>query len=115
MSNKLSSLPIVGGIVAAIGAGLCCAGPLVLLLLGISGSWIGHLTRLAPYNLYFVIAVLVLFGFAGSQLYKPVDQCSPGARCAIPEVRKRRKMIFWISAVIALLLVTSKYWIIWFV
>jgi mercuric ion transport protein len=27
-----------GGMVAAIGASLCCAGPFVLLLLGVSGS-----------------------------------------------------------------------------
>lgn len=38
MAKNDTSLPLVGGIAAAIGAGLCCAGPLVLLLLGVSGS-----------------------------------------------------------------------------
>lgn len=31
MENKASNLPLIGGVVASIGAGLCCAGPLVLL------------------------------------------------------------------------------------
>ena len=48
MTKNNSSLPLAGGIAAAIGAGLCCAGPLVLLLLGVSGSWIGNLTVLEP-------------------------------------------------------------------
>ena len=47
---KSSQLSILGGLAAAIGASACCAGPLVLLLWGISGSWISHLTLLDPYR-----------------------------------------------------------------
>ncbi|PCK08740.1 MAG: mercury transporter [Alteromonadaceae bacterium] len=114
MPSKLPNLPIIGGVLAAMGAGLCCAGPLVLLLVGISGSWIGSLTLLAPYNIYFVIATFTLFGVAGWQLYRPIEACTSDTACAIPEVRKRRQIAFWVSAVLALSLVTSKYWIIWF-
>ena len=39
MSQKESNLPIIGGVIAAIGAGLCCAGPFVLLLLGFNAPW----------------------------------------------------------------------------
>lgn len=35
--EKSPSIPLIGGMLAAIGAGLCCAGPFVLLLLGVSG------------------------------------------------------------------------------
>ncbi|MGR5415051.1 mercuric transporter MerT family protein, partial [Vibrio astriarenae] len=31
--------PLVAGVLAAIGASVCCVGPLVLLALGIGGSW----------------------------------------------------------------------------
>ena len=42
-----SSVPaIVGASIAAIGASVCCVVPLVLVLLGISGAWIGTLTAL---------------------------------------------------------------------
>ncbi|MDH4275536.1 MAG: mercuric transporter MerT family protein, partial [Gammaproteobacteria bacterium] len=39
----------VGGL-AALLASTCCLGPLVLLLLGISGAWIGNLRFLEPYR-----------------------------------------------------------------
>lgn len=114
MSEKESNLPIIGGVIAAIGAGLCCAGPLVLLLLGVSGSWISNLTLLEPYRPLFILAVIGLFGFAGWKLYRPVEDCEPGTTCSMPRVRKRRQVIFWIAALTALVFVTSNYWIIWF-
>ena len=67
--TAVSNLPIVGGIIASIGAGLCCAGPFVLLLFGVSGSWIGNLTLLEPYRPIFILLALALFSFAGWQVY----------------------------------------------
>ncbi|MEX8814018.1 mercuric transporter MerT family protein, partial [Salmonella enterica] len=32
----------------------------------------------------------------------------------VPQVRKRRQVIFWLTALTALVLVTSNYWIVWF-
>ncbi len=114
MSEKDSNLPIIGGVVAAVGAGLCCAGPFVLLLLGVSGSWIGNLTLLEPYRPFFILLVLALFSFAGWKVYRPVEDCVPGSACGIPQVRRRRQVIFWVATLTALVLVTSNYWIIWF-
>ncbi len=114
MSQKESNLPLIGGVLAAVGASICCAGPLILLLLGISGSWISNLTLLEPYRPIFIVVVLALFGFAGWKVYRPVEECEPGTVCAIPKTRKRRQVIFWLSALAALLLITSNYWIIWF-
>ena len=114
MSQKESNLPIIGGVIAAVGAGLCCAGPFVLLLLGVSGSWIGNLTLLEPYRPIFILLVLALFGFAGWKVYRPVEDCEPGTACAVPQVRKRRQVIFCLTALTALVLVNSNYWIVWF-
>tara|TARA_R110001592_G_scaffold104699_2_gene294606 strand:- start:3649 stop:3996 length:348 start_codon:yes stop_codon:yes gene_type:complete len=114
LSKKELNFPIIGGLIAAVGAGLCCAGPFVLLLLGVSGSWIGNLTFFEPYRPFFIIAVVVLFVWAGWKVYRPMEACEPGTVCAIPKVRKRRQMIFWTTALTALALVTSNYWIILF-
>src|SRR5258708_21567463 len=46
------------GIVAALAASSCCILPLVLFGIGVSGAWIGNLTRLAPYQPYFIAATL---------------------------------------------------------
>jgi mercuric ion transport protein len=109
MPKDNSQLPLIGGIAAAIGAGLCCVGPFLLLSLGISGAWIGNLTLLEPYRPFFIAAVLALFGWAGWKVYRPVEACEPGTACAIPQVRKRRQVIFSITALVALVLVTSTY------
>jgi len=106
-----NNLPLIGGVLAAVGASLCCVGPLVLLTLGISGAWIGNLTLLEPYRPVFIVIVMLLFGWAGWQIYQPVEACEPGTACAVPQMRKRRRVIFWITAIIALVLVTSSDWI----
>lgn len=111
MQKNGSNLPLIGGVTAALGAGLCCIGPFVLLSLGIGGAWIGNLTLLAPYRPLFIVAVLALFGWAGWKVYRPVKACEPGTACAVPQVRQRRQVIFWITAFVALVLVTSTYWI----
>ncbi len=43
-----------GGILGAVAATSCCVLPLVLFTLGVSGSWIGNLVQLAPYQPYFI-------------------------------------------------------------
>ena len=103
---KSSQLSILGGLAAAIGASACCAGPLVLLLLGISGSWISHLTLLDPYRPIFIFVVVVLFGFAGWKIHQPVENCADDEACAVPKVRTRRKAVFWFTTLLAFVFVT---------
>src|SRR5258708_8518842 len=50
------------GIVGALAASSCCILPLVLFGIGVSGAWIGNLTRLAPYQPYFIAATLACLG-----------------------------------------------------
>ncbi|KGD66070.1 mercuric transporter MerT [Alcanivorax nanhaiticus] len=106
-----SNVPVIGGVIAAIGASLCCVGPFVLLTLGISGAWIGNLTLLEPYRPFFIVIVLLLFGWSGWQVHRPIEACASGTACAVPQTRKRRQIIVWTTAIIALILVSSSYWI----
>ena len=64
--NAKSSL--VAGSLAAIGASVCCVGPLVLLALGIGGAWIGNLTALQPYRPLFIGLTLLFLGLAFRKL-----------------------------------------------
>ena len=54
---RMASLALGG--LAAILASTCCLGPLVLVLLGVSGAWIGNLTRLELYRPFFLGAALI--------------------------------------------------------
>ena len=106
-----SNIPLVGGIVAAIGASICCVGPFVLLLLGVSGSWISNLLFFEPYQPIFISVVVGLLAWSGWKIYQPIEDCEPGSVCAVPETRLRRQIVFWNTAVLALALVTSTYWL----
>lgn len=43
-----------GGVLGAVAASSCCLVPLALFGIGAGGAWIGYLTRLAPYQPYFL-------------------------------------------------------------
>ena len=113
MDNSTPAIPIVGGVLAAIGASLCCVMPLILVVLGIGGTWVGTLTDMRPYTPYFLISVAGMFIWSGFLLYRPVEKCKPGSVCAIPTTRHRYRLIFWVSVVVSLVLVTGIYWIPW--
>ena len=98
---ETSSLALGG--LAAILASTCCLGPLILVMLGVSGAWIGNLTRLEPYRLYFLGAALIALFFAGRRIFGPARVCEPGEVCATPRIRRTYKVVFW--CVVALMLV----------
>lgn len=107
--------PMIGGLLAAVGASICCAGPLLLLMLGISGSWISTLTAFDPFRPYFIAIVIGLLIWAGWQVHRPIERCPEGSICAIPEQRKRYQMMYWVVLSASIILVMSPYWILWFV
>ena len=101
---------LVAGVLAAIGASVCCVGPLVLLMLGIGGAWIANLTLLEPLRPWFVAATLLFLGLAFRRLYLQPQVCEPGAACAEPIVLKRQRLIFWAVA-LAVLALLSVPWL----
>ncbi len=93
---------LVGGILAAIGASVCCVGPLVLLALGVSGAWISTLTALEPYRPIFIGLTLLFLAGAFHRLYLARRICTPGSACAHPRTLKRQRLTFWIATALAL-------------
>src|SRR5258708_4033105 len=56
------SLLAGGGVLGALAASSCCLVPLALFGIGVGGTWIGYLTRLAPYQPYFLGFAVVCLG-----------------------------------------------------
>jgi mercuric ion transport protein len=81
----------------------------VLVLIGVSGAWIGNLTLLEPYRPLFIGAALIALFFAYRRIFRPVQACAPGEVCAIPQVRTTYKTIFWSVVVLVLIAVTYPY------
>lgn len=105
--KKTGSGALFAGGLAAILASTCCLGPLLLVMLGFSGAWIGKLRVLEPYSHYFIGVALVAMVFAYRRIYRPVQDCKPGEVCAIPQVQLTYKIIFWV--VVALIVVALGY------
>ena len=89
---------LVAGVLAGIGASVCCVVPLVLLALGISGAWIGNLTALEPYRPLFIGLTLLFLGLAFRRLYVVPQACAPGTPCADPKTNRRQRLTFWMVA-----------------
>ena len=62
MAQLTERTSLIASAVAAVGASVCCVGPLVLLMLGISGSWIGSLTAIEPFRPYLIGLTLLFLG-----------------------------------------------------
>ena len=97
---------LVAGSLAALGASVCCVGPLVLLMLGIGGAWIANLTALAPLRPWFIAATLVFLGLAFRRLYLQPQVCESGGVCADPIDFKRQRLVFWAVALALSLLLS---------
>ncbi len=98
-----------GGVAAAVGSALCCAGPLVAAFLGLSGA--GLAATFEPLRPYFVAAttLFLLLGFVAVRSEER-KACQPGQLCASPTVRRRIKRLLWIATAIAVPLVTFPWW-----
>jgi mercuric ion transport protein len=95
---------------AALGASACCAGPLILLALGISGSWIANLSLLEPYRPVFIGITLVFFALAFRKLYLLPQACAVDAPCADSDKQQRQRRVFWISFVVAVLIMAFPWY-----
>jgi mercuric ion transport protein len=98
--NARSSL--LAAMLAAIGASVCCVGPLVLLAVGIGGAWVVNLTALEPYRPIFVGLTLVFFGLAFRKLYLTRQVCGTGTACAELLTLRRQRIVFWVVSVLML-------------
>lgn len=101
-----------GGVAAALGSALCCAGPLVAAALGLSGA--GLASTFEPLRPYFLAGTAGLLG-AGFYLVHREEKkaCEPGTPCASPDARRRMRRILWIATVLAVVFATYPNWSAW--
>lgn len=95
--------------IAAILASTCCLGPLVLVMVGFSGAWIGNLTVLEPYRPIFIGVALVALSIAWRSIFRPARACGPGEPCTAPRVRTAYRLVFWIAVALVVLAFAFPY------
>jgi mercuric ion transport protein len=94
--QKLSLGLLVVAVTSSLLASTCCLFPLVLVLLGITGAWMVHLTALKPWvPLFTVIALAALVG-SGYLLFRPLPSCTvPDDACS--DSRRIAQRIYLVS------------------
>ena len=73
---------VAGGILGALAASSCCVLPLVLFGLGARGAWIANLTRLAPYQPFFIAASFACLGYGYWLVYRSSKIACADGTCA---------------------------------
>lgn len=105
------SASIVAGAVSALGASTCCVLPLVLVTIGVGGAWVAQLRELERFYYVFVALALAAFGYAFYRLYlRPAPPCAPDSACASPATRRRQRIAFWSTLIVAKALVLSPFY-----
>ena len=108
IENK-SGWMIGGGILASLLASVCCIGPLVLTVLGVSGAAV--LSKFETIRMPMIALVLLLFGMAGFSLYRKRNSCEPGSICSDPQKYRKMVVLYWLGLLIAVLGITSPQWV----
>ena len=108
IENKSGWL-VGGGILASIIASLCCVGPLILTILGVSGA--AALSKFETLRVPMILLVLLFFSVAGFVLFQKRNICEPGSICADPKKFRKMVIFYWLGLMIALLGITSPQWV----
>jgi mercuric ion transport protein len=109
-AGRRESLMAAGGVLGALAASSCCVPPLVLVSLGVSGTWIGSLSIMAPYQPFFIGATIALLGYGYYLVYWRAKQaCAPGEACARPVPSRLTKLTLWIATVLVLVAASFNY------
>ena len=100
-----------GGMLGAILASACCIGPLVLVTLGVSGAWIGTLTKLEPFKPYVATLTLGLLALGFRQVYfAPKKDCADDSYCASSQSTLITQTALWLATVLVIAALTIDYW-----
>ena len=103
-----TAVPGAGGVLSAVGSALCCGGPVIAVMLGVSGA---GLSAFEPYRPYFLgaTAFFLILGFVMLDREERAA-CVQGKPCADPAVRRRMKITLWSATVLAVIFATFPRW-----
>lgn len=100
-----------GGLVGAILASSCCVLPLIFVLVGVSGAWIGNLTALEPYKTWFAAIALLNIGYGFWRVYfQPSAACADESVCATGQPRNATKVALWLGLLLVIVALTTDWW-----
>lgn len=99
-SGRMQKASLAGSLVSAFLASICCIGPVVFAILGVSGAT--FVQKFESYRSLFIVVTVLLLGTAFYFTYKkkPAEECVPGSYCANPKSDRVNKIVLWIATVL---------------
>lgn len=107
-SEDKAGLLIGGGVLAGAMASVCCIGPLVLTIIGISGA--AALAKFEVFRWPMTFTVVAVFIYAGFILYRNQKSCDPDSVCADPGKKRLLLISYCVGLILAFSGITSPYW-----
>lgn len=104
-SRRWTIASAAGAVLAALGASLCCIGPLAFAILGIGGA--GLLVSFETYRPYFTLAAVGLLGLGFYFSYRPrrvARDARGGPECGCDHPRSNRlgKIMLWVATALVI-------------
>ena len=104
-SRKWAIASSAGAVLAALGASLCCIGPLAFAILGIGGASL--LVKFEAYRPYFTLATVGLLGLGFYFSYRPrrivkVARGGPECGCEHPKSNRLGKIMLWVATALVI-------------
>ena len=112
-SGKRSLAASMAAIGAALLASLCCIGPVLFVTLGVGA---GFATRFEPLRPFFTVLTVALLGLGFYSVYgrqratTSAASCDIDGTCTVPRSRTPDKILLWIAALVALIVLTFPHW-----
>ncbi len=104
VDEKRGTLATIGlSLLGALAMISCCILPLTLVMLGVTGVFVGRLSALYQFHWYFLAFAVVVLAYGFWKAYRPVsaENCADGT-CARPVNRTVMRAVLWVSLVIVI-------------
>lgn len=105
---KRENLAVGGALLAAVGASLCCIGPLLFVALGVSAFSAATIFESARPYLLGAATLALAFGFY--RAYFRRETCAPDEACAAKPVNRAGRRGLWIASVAVLAFALAPYY-----
>ena len=99
-----------GGVLGALGASSCCVLPLGFAVTGVSGAWIGTLTKFAPYQPVFLAVASLSIGLGLWRAYRSNRTACEGAQCGTSASRRLTRASLWLGAALLVVAGSVEWW-----
>jgi len=98
-TNRNALFTSIGSVIAGIVASLCCIGPLIFVIFGLSGA--AFFAKLEQYRWIFGSIALGFLALGFFFAYRGRQECEPGTSCAVnPKRRRLSKIILWTATIL---------------